>query len=417
MKVLYLVFGAQEQGVKKKILDKIFFIKNAGVNISLLFVVDVVDINDKESNRPYDLLGVNYSFAAFFSRLPLLWRLSVLLRQKITYATLSEYLHQRDYDLILMRYPISDFFLHQFMKRHSHQFRIVFEHNTVEESELRLRSRNSYWYGYLYWSEMKFARLVRKRASGLISVTREIEKWQSHLVNGKVPSVTISNGIDVSRTKLKITKRPREIWVINLLLLAGSEAPWHGVDILLNSLAACQNSNGIHCYVAGRIDAASTARARQMPNVTLLDHQSQEDLDALVEKCHIGVGSLALFRNNMAEGCTLKVREYWARGLPFIIGYDDTDLMGNPQMNPYFLKVNISDGLHGPAFDMNSVVSFAKAVLSIPNVHADMRSLAMRAIDYPMKVNGYLSFFKEVASMSEANVTHGKEANTSHKRE
>lgn len=402
MKLLYLVFGGQQQGVKKKILDKTSFIRKAGIHVSVLFVVDKEDDNSYATDGTYDVLEIDSTLARCFSGLPFLWRTSILLTQRGTYAAVSAYLEQNDYDLILMRYPVSDLFLYRFMKRHSCHCRVIFEHNSIEENELRLRSHHSYWYKYFYWNEKWFGRAVRMRASALISVTREIQEWQSHLVGGEIPSVTISNGIDVSRIKSKALKTDERKEVINLLFLAGSEAPWHGVDILLNSLEAYDGPQSVHCYVVGRIEPLLADRARLMKNVTLLGHQSDSDLDLLAEICDIGIGSLALFRNNMAEGCTLKVREYWARGLPFVIGYRDTDLMENQEMEAYFLKVHIADGRYGLAFDVDSVLSFCKTVYKIPSLHSTMRALAAKTIDYPIKVEGYFSFFNSVMGSRKA---------------
>jgi hypothetical protein len=294
-----------------------------------------------------------------------------------------------------MRYPIADYFLFRFMTRFASRYKIFFEHNTLEEEELKLRSEKSDWYRYFYWSERFFGKPTRKKASGLICVTSEIEKRQSRITGGAVPTVTISNGIDVSRTTIKSPRQGEFPDTLNILFLAGSEAPWHGVDILLNSLHGYNGTVKVHCYIAGSIDERSRERVSSMSQVTLFAHLEGDALDAMVEKSHIGIGSLALFRNNMTEACTLKVREYWARGLPIVLGYDDTDLMNNAAMKPFVLKVNISpDPL--PVFDFNSVVSFADGVLKIANLNTTIRSQALATVHYPVKAGAYLSFFKSV---------------------
>jgi hypothetical protein len=165
----------------------------------------------------------------------------------------------------------------------------------------------------------------------------------------------------------------------------------------LNSLKTYHGAVQVHCYIAGEIDKGLEKEAQKMSNVTVLKNQSNADLDDLVDKCHIGIGSLALFRNNMIEACTLKVREYWARGLPFVIGYDDTDLIGNLRMQPFYRKLNIIGKEASPAFDLVSVILFASEVFTIKDFSDTMRSLAHEYIGYPAKAKAYLNFFKSLS--------------------
>lgn len=394
MKILYLVLGAPAEGIRKKIRDKTAFLRKAEGDISVVIVQSDKDpVDDKDGNFriPVDLSSVSY-----LSNLWFFWRLSVFLEQRKIYRALYHYLEGKDYDVILMRYPVADYFLFLFMKRVGHKYKIVFEHNTLEGEELKLRSSDSFWYKYFLWGEKWFGKKVRLQTSGMIGVTHEISKRQASIVKERIPTISISNGIDVSRVKVRDQSNIPDNQ-LNLLFLAGSRAPWHGVDILLNSLKIYRGPVPVHCYIAGEIDESAQVEARKIPNVTLLRNQSNVDLDALIDKCHIGVGSLALFRNNMIEACTLKVREYWARGLPFVVGYDDTDLIGNSRMLPFYRKISVEQSGKSPAFDLASVVSFASEVFAINGFSEAMRSLAQEYISYPAKAKAYLNFFKSLS--------------------
>jgi glycosyltransferase involved in cell wall biosynthesis len=394
MKILYLILGAPTEGVKKKIYDKVAFLRKADADVSILIVLNADDALDTGNDA--ELLRIDNSSALFFSGMFFFWRLSILFEQRNIYRAVSAYLKNRHCDLILMRYPVADYFLHRFLKRVSTSIKVVFEHNTLELEELTLRSRDSFWYKYFLWGERWYGKKVRSAAAGLIGVTDEIRKSQLIQAGKNIPSVSISNGIDTSRVRPISTRNAKVPGDINLLFLAGSRAPWHGVDILLNSLKFYKGSTNFHCYIAGNIEEQLVAEARSIPNLTLLSHQSLTSLDELVDRCHIGVGSLALFRNNMKEACTLKVREYWARGLPFVIGYDDTDLVNSPAMQPFYLKVPIQQNEHALFFDLDLVASFAQRVSGIRDFHQTMRSLAVQHIGYPAKAEAYLSFFKSL---------------------
>ena len=394
MKILYLVLGAPAEGVRKKIRDKATFLRKAEGDISVVIVQNERDPFDPEDGN--GLLKVDLSAASYFAKFWLFWRLSIILEQRKIYRTLYQYLQGKDFDVILMRYPVADYFLFTFMKRLGRKYKIVFEHNTLETEELRLRSTDSFWYKYFLWNETWFGKKVRLQSSGMIGVTHEICKRQEAIVNKSIPTLNICNGIDVARVKGR-RQNSAPAKELNLLFLAGSIAPWHGVDILLNTLKAYTGPVHVHCYIAGEIDKSLEMDARKMSNVTLLKNQSNADLDVLVDKCHIGVGSLALFRNNMIEACTLKVREYWARGLPFVIGYDDTDLIGNFRMRPFYRKIGIIESEASPAFDLSSVVLFASEVFAIKDFSDTMRSLAHEYISYPAKANVYMNFFKSLS--------------------
>jgi glycosyltransferase involved in cell wall biosynthesis len=56
-----------------------------------------------------------------------------------------------------------------------------------------------------------------------------------------------------------------------------------------------------------------------------------QQLTNLFRKANFGVGALAMHRINLKNGSILKVREYFARGLPFVIAYDDIAIRDVPQ--------------------------------------------------------------------------------------
>ena len=368
MNLLYVSLGAPAEGVKKKMYDKAYYLRRAGIETTILILIDGKIA--KVAGNKSDLLAVNFWWSGILSRLAFFWRLSVMVEQWQMYHALQKYLHSaNDFDFILMRYPVADYFLNRFMNRFSRDYKIVFEHNTLERPELKLRAANSFWYQYFLKGELRFGTNVRMSAAGMVAVSHEIARHQSRIVDEKVPVATISNGIDVSRLKRKSQSTGYRGGVLNLLFLAGSDSPWHGLDILLNSLQAYGGPVRLHCYIAGNIRKELLEKSRSLSMVTVLPHQSNEDLDALIEQCHVGIGSLALFRNHMEEACTLKVREYWGRGLPFVVGYNDTDLMGNTAMLDYFLRVHVDRTLSAPTFDVEDIVRFAQRVYAKEDMH------------------------------------------------
>ena len=396
MKILYLILGGAEHGVKKKILDKAASIRMAGGDITVAFATPESSRVRTVCDDILEVITVKQFVVKEISGVPFFWRFSVLFAQRYLYRTVSTHLANRTFDVLLVRYPLSDYFFHQFVARFCKRSKIVFEHNTIELKELRIRSRESFWFTYFHWGEKIFGRSTRSRASGLIAVTDEIRDWQRSLSKSATPNVTISNGIQVDRVKQK-TEHDDKREILKLLFLAGSEAPWHGVDILLNSLSKYKGPARVHCYIVGHIHGHAVAQAERMQNITLLTHRTADELDAIVDDCHIGIGSLGLYRNQMRQGCTLKVREYWARGLPFVIGYEDIDLIRNTSMAPFYRKLSVRIGEYKPSFEMEHLIEFASEVSKISNRSETMRRLAKNTIDYSVKARQYLDFLRTIA--------------------
>lgn len=379
MRIIYLSVGHVASGVQKKLMDKTNFLSKAGLNATLC------SVGFRLENFAY--VPVDQKAATSISKWPLFWRLSVFIEQFKTYRAIDSYLKTQAFDFVLFRYPVADYFFWRFVKKY--RGKLVFEHNTLEERELKIR-RDSFYFRYYYWGEKIFGRKVRLLAAGMIGVTPEITSQQTLLADSKISSITISNGIDVERVPVR-KNNPFNGTELNLILLAGSAAPWHGVDILLKSIEEYSGATKINVCIAGNVMESSLLRAKKLSNVTVLPNQTGEKLDELIDKCHIGIGSIGFEQSFLTQASTLKVREYWSRGLPFVLGYDDADLIENYEMTPYYKKVD-----HTGTLDLNEILLFAKQVYSIPDCSQKMRELAFRHIDYMAKAKTYADFLNSL---------------------
>ena len=97
----------------------------------------------------------------------------------------------------------------------------------------------------------------------------------------------------------------------------------------------------------------------------------------------------------MQEACTLKTREYTARGLPFIIGHRDPDLVSVPSDRRFFLSVPPDDS----PVDIDRVISFARSLNddeAVPALAKYMRAYAFAHLDWKPKVQRYVDFCESV---------------------
>ena len=207
----------------------------------------------------------------------------------------------------------------------SRRFKIVCELNTLDLDEfklLALREKSvKAWLRYFSYGLLRG--FVLRRVDGVIAVTNEI---LNHRTNKKFkrPGAVIPNSIDLDKyPTIKNLKdsddRP------SLFFIGTPHQPWHGVDII-NEMA--RELPDYEFHVVG-------LTGNSLNNLTYYGYLPQSEYLKILKRCHICIGSLAMYRNNMEEACPLKVREYLSYGYPVIIGYADTAFMSGEK--PHWL--------------------------------------------------------------------------------
>lgn len=211
--------------------------------------------------------------------------------------------------------------------------------------------------------------------AGVIAVSNEIQSsFSSEIRRYGLLSEVISNGMHGVRE----TPEPRNgTDQAPVLILVGSVGqPWHGVDKMVE-LARLMPTCRFIC-VGPDIDDPP-------PNLTSYPFTGIEELDRLYGESDIGLGSLALHRNRMAEASPLKVREYLARGLPVIGAYHDTDISGRE----FFLELdNEEDNIRPNLARIREFVARWKGRRVAPEDVEELRT--------EVKEEARLRFFQEV---------------------
>ena len=114
------------------------------------------------------------------------------------------------------------------------------------------------------------------------------------------------------------------------------------------------------------------------------------ELDARLGSANLAIASLALFRKQMVQACPLKVREYMARGIPFVYGYNDPDV---PEDSEFALKVPAED----QPVNMEEVIRFAVRSARSPDLACRMRSYAHDVMDWRGKVKALYALARQTA--------------------
>ena len=84
--------------------------------------------------------------------------------------------------------------------------------------------------------------------------------------------------------------------------------------------------------------------------VIFYGYKSGKELDEIYNKADIAVGCLGIFRKKIYKSSTLKVREYCAKGLPFIMGEEDLYI----KEKPFIYKVENDESI----FDIEKIIEW-----------------------------------------------------------
>ena len=113
-------------------------------------------------------------------------------------------------------------------------------------------------------------------------------------------------------------------------------------------------------------------------------------MDILFDDCDIGIGSLGMHRIRMYDGYTLKLREYTARGIPYIFAYNDALIEG---VNlKYYRKFSNDDS----NIDVCAIVDFYREIhFHMEEIAVYMSDIASRYFSWTVHMEPIARYFKE----------------------
>lgn len=136
--------------------------------------------------------------------------------------------------------------------------------------------------------------------------------------------IEIYNGVDVNKTQRKTYKEKKPLKELNLVAV-GTIYPYHGYDRLIEGMNMCGEKVGgidLKLHFVGSSNTMNELEALankyQLKNVYFYGQRTTEELNEMYDNFDIGVGCIGLHRKNADIDTSLKVIEYYCRGIPVI---------------------------------------------------------------------------------------------------
>lgn len=235
----------------------------------------------------------------------------------------------------------------------------------------------------LIWKEKKVIPKVKKEqlVDFYLTLTDDLEIYG-------IPTIKFDNCIVVDDySKKKNLQNAEEIHLIGVALLAA----WHGYDRVVTGMrdyysVNADNGEKVFFHIVG--EGPEYKNLKNLVEQYNLDKyvsfegkQKGETLDHLYDISDVGIGPLGLYRKGLQSAKSLKLREYCAKGLPFIKGGGDTLF----DEYAYCLSVSNDD----EPIDISKIVEWARTI-DYEKAAESMREYAVHNFDWRRYIDSIL---------------------------
>jgi len=319
MKILYLLSADpfEENGVNKKVKSQVDAWKSFGHEV---FIYSILVNNGKQRSD-------NFLQSKIFKR-----KMVFFLPQNF-----KKNIKELNPDIVYCRFEIFKPFHWTILKK----YRSVIEINSDDIGEIKKLSktslRNKIRYLYNYFTRWIFF----KYAKGIVSVSYELLKFP-FMNKYKKPSIVIPNNLILENFQ---TIKDLHSNIPQLVFMGTSNYEWHGIDKIIE--LARQTKEKLFFHIIG----SDGAIYPKLSNVKFHGYLFREEYERIIRKCNIGISTLSLYKKDMIEASSIKLREYLAYGLPSIVGYTETAFI-NKQIPDWILQLpnserNVIDNIDG----------------------------------------------------------------------
>ena len=383
IKYFHLYDGNPNSGVTKKIICQASKLVELGVNIEIIFIGGIHnEYPEYEFTKCIKIKYLENNGRRGF--------LSKIKRQHNFAKIAMDIISEMDKgDIIYTRMSLPYFFYIYDLLNFKRKCLKVIECNSINLYERKLEKD---LFGYIL--ELVMGSIVLRSSDGLVGVTDEIVKYELKRPGCDTkPHITIPNGTDVNRIKIRVPLAIKND-EIEILFLSDVRK-WHGITRLLEGLSIYKGKYKVNLNIIG--DGKEVENLKELAvkyglqNVTFLGFISGKPLDEVFDKCHLAIGSLAIHKKGLTTTSELKIREYAARGIPFIHSAYDPDF---PESFPYHMKVSEED----TPIKIDELIEYALRINEDPSYPKKMRLYAEMNLDWSIKMSKLKEFLEYLSN-------------------
>lgn len=185
-------------------------------------------------------------------------------------------------------------------------------------------------------------------------------------------TIQIDNAIDLNKIPVKPGNKKKDN--ILRIISVSNEMKYHGYPKLIKGLNIYYQEGGtekIELHFVGEFRQKTKELVEKFnikDKVIFHGKKFGEELDVLYNNADLGIGALAP-RAGAEHGSSIKTKEYFAKGLPFINGWKEYAFDDN---YPYVKRFPLDNEI----IDMNEVLEFYKSIKDDKDLSENMRMFA-----------------------------------------
>jgi len=172
---------------------------------------------------------------------------------------------------------------------------------------------------------------------------------------------------------------------------AVTNADFNGLDRVFKGIKIYKGLFNIKFYLFGKNLVAEKKIIQELgieDQVICSDFIQKAQIDTVVSNIHLGIGALAVHRKGLKSTSTIKTREYFARGLPFVYGHNDPDFSDSKEAMKYCKQITGDDD----AIDLEDIINWYQSLEEPFKIPDHMHDFALRFLDYRVKMKKLLLY-------------------------
>lgn len=231
----------------------------------------------------------------------------------------------------------------------------------------------------------------RLYSAGLRTIFKYSSNYNGYSDIMGIPSVSISNGISIS--KIPMAKFPDASSKAFQMICVSTMFPWHGYDRVIKGIYRYYQTGGkrkIIFHLVGKgaeFEKYKSLVSQYDLSESVVFHgavTNLNELNRIFDGVHVAFGSVGMHRLNLNHVSPIKSAEYCARGIPFVINYEDISFAPNTE----YIKIISSDDTE---IDIEDIISFSEKNRT-PVVSEKMRKYAAEKLSWFSQMKKVLDF-------------------------